>query len=124
MISSKHYAKHIIEPYFALETIHSDSTDLDQVCSCISIPFQSSSFQIEQLKHVIEQTALGESYIGEQIPTRWLEFENDLNRLKKQQDTFYASLDQVPLSLSFPLHVPFSRSVKSLECKTYAPRMN
>ena len=126
MISSKHYAKHIIEPYFALETIHSDSTDLDQVCSCISILFRSSSFQIEQLKQMIEQTALAESYIGEQIPTRWLEFENDLNRLKKQQDTFYASLDQVPISLFLviSLYIPFSRSVKSLECKTFALRMN
>lgn len=64
-----------------------------------SFPHQSFAFQIEQLKHVIEQTALKESYIGEQIPTRWLEFENDLNRLKKQQDTFYASLDQVLTSL-------------------------
>jgi hypothetical protein len=61
-------------------------------------------FQIDQLKQLIEQIALNEPYIGEQIPTRWLEFENDLNRLKKQQENFYASLDQVkssPLKSSF-----------------------
>jgi hypothetical protein len=55
-------------------------------------------FQIDQLKQLIEQIALNEPYIGEQIPTRWLEFENDLNRLKKQQENFYASLDQVKSS--------------------------
>jgi len=39
--------------------------------------------------------------MGEQIPTRWLQFENDLNRLKKQQDNFYASLDQVKMNENF-----------------------
>lgn len=47
------------------------------------------------MKQLIEDVSLAEPYIGEQIPTRWLHFENDLNRLKKQQDNFYASLDQV-----------------------------
>ena len=41
--------------------------------------------QIDHLKQLIEEVALAESYMGEQIPTRWLQFENDLNRLKKQQ---------------------------------------
>lgn len=39
--------------------------------------------------------ALAEPYIGEQIPTRWLQFEHNLARLKNQPDTFYASLDQI-----------------------------
>jgi hypothetical protein len=56
--------------------------------------------QIDQLKQLIEDVSLAEPYIGEQIPTRWLQFENDLNRLKKQQDNFYASLDQVCLLIS------------------------
>lgn len=44
---------------------------------------------------MIEKVALNEPYMDEEIPTRWLQFENDLNRLKTQQDNFYASLDQV-----------------------------
>ena len=31
MISMKHYAKHIIEPYFALDTNHTDALDFEQV---------------------------------------------------------------------------------------------
>ena len=96
MISTKHYAKHLIEPYFSLETNHPDATDFEQVCFVVhSHSFSSAHFQIEHLKQLIERIALDEPYMGEQIPTRWLEFENDLHRLKKQQDTFYASLDQV-----------------------------
>jgi hypothetical protein len=103
MISKKPYAKHIIKPYFALDTNHSDAADVEQVIqynkkSFITLFF----FQIDQLKQTIEQIALNEPYIGEQIPTRWLEFENDLNRLKKQQENFYASLDQVRTSFSPP----------------------
>ncbi|CAF4392980.1 unnamed protein product, partial [Adineta steineri] len=78
MISTKPYCKHVIEPYFTVDTHHPDTTDYEQ---------------IDQLKQLIEDVTLAESYIGEQIPTRWLQFENDLNRLKKQ-DNFYASLDQ------------------------------
>lgn len=107
MISTKHYARHIIEPYFALETNHPDTIDFEQVCFIhFNSRFNLYIFQIEYLKELIEKTALDEPYIGEQIPTRWLEFENDLNRLKKQQDTFYASLDQVCIpSLSLFLHL-------------------
>jgi hypothetical protein len=31
MISTKPYAKHIIEPYFALDITHSDAADIEQV---------------------------------------------------------------------------------------------
>ncbi|CAF0968340.1 unnamed protein product [Adineta steineri] len=79
MISTKPYCKHVVEPYFTVDTHHPDTTDYEQ---------------IDQLKQLIEDVTLAESYIGEQIPTRWLQFENDLNRLKKQ-DNFYASLDQI-----------------------------
>ena len=64
-------------------------------------------FQIDQLKQLIEEVALAESYMGEQIPTRWLQFENNLNRLKKQQDNFYASLDQVHPNLTLPFFIVF-----------------
>ncbi|CAF1470691.1 unnamed protein product [Adineta ricciae] len=80
MIATKPYAKHVIEPYFTVDTLRSDAADVEQ---------------IEQLRQLIEETALAEHYIGEQIPTRWLHFENDLNRLKHQQENFYASLDQI-----------------------------
>jgi hypothetical protein len=61
------------------------------------------------LKQLIEEVVLAEPYIGEQIPTRWLQFENDLHRLKKQQDNFYASLDQVypNFNLFFFNHIHF-----------------
>ena len=84
-------------------------------------------FQLDQLKQCIEEVALAESYIGEQIPTRWLQFENNLDRLKKQQqDSFYASLDQVSRRLRRrPRHHRTSlRSVKSLARKTSARRTN
>lgn len=127
MISTKHYAQHIIEPYFALDTNHLDVVDVEQVCSCAwTLPrFSVSLTQIEQLKELIEQTALAAPYIGEQIPTRWLEFENDLNRLKKQQENFYASLDQVPPHCS-PLRLSILRSrfAKSPVRKTSVRRMN
>jgi hypothetical protein len=34
MISTKPYAKHIIEPYFAIDTNHSDAVDVEQVIQC------------------------------------------------------------------------------------------
>ncbi|UJR31332.1 hypothetical protein I4U23_018830 [Adineta vaga] len=80
MIATKPYFKHVIEPYFTIDTLRPDAADIEQ---------------IDHLKQTIEELALAEPYICEQIPTRWLHFENDLNRLKKQQDNFYASLDQV-----------------------------
>ncbi|CAM4871739.1 unnamed protein product [Rotaria socialis] len=80
MISTKPYCKHIVEPYFTIDTQYPDTVDHEQ---------------IEQLKQLIEEVALAEPYMNEEIPTRWLQFENDLNRLKTQQDNFYASLDQI-----------------------------
>jgi hypothetical protein len=67
--------------------------------------------------------------MGEQIPTRWLQFENDLNRLKKQQDNFYASLDQVKMNENFFLFLIllisfFCRFVKSLVHKIFVRLMN
>ena len=68
------------------------------------------------MKQLIEEVALAEPYMDEEIPTRWLQFENDLNRLKTQQDNFYASLDQVLRILFFypvyKLFIDFSRFVK------------
>ncbi|CAF2734105.1 unnamed protein product [Rotaria sp. Silwood2] len=80
MISTKPYCRHVIEPYFTIDTQHPENLDFEQ---------------IDELKRLIEEVALAEPYMDEEIPTRWLQFENDLNRLKIQQDNFYASLDQI-----------------------------
>jgi len=97
MISTKPYAKHVVDRYFAIDTHRPDAVDYEQVClNYLEINvYQLILIQIDQLKQIIEEVTLNESYIGEQIPTRWLEFESDLNRLKKHQENFYASLDQI-----------------------------
>ncbi|CAF0933242.1 unnamed protein product, partial [Didymodactylos carnosus] len=79
MISKKPYAAHVIEPYFAVETVNTDLTDIET---------------IDKLKKVIEQVCFDEPYMGEQQPENWVRFETALNNLKRQGN-FYASLDQV-----------------------------
>lgn len=47
MIASKPYAKHIIEPYFAIDTVHPDVEDFQQV----EEPIDHSSSRRMKLNH-------------------------------------------------------------------------
>lgn len=93
-ISTKIYAKHIVEPYFAIDLSnesvpqrHFDSnlsTEVDnhtnkmRYNSCETRP----NHDIEVLKRMIELVASNEPYMGEQLPVKWMKFEKSLEKLK------------------------------------------
>ena len=89
-ISNKIYAKHIVEPFFAVDTTSDSLRDSNDG----SHQKETNSNDIEVLKKVIELVALNESYMGEQHPVKWMKFENSLEKLKSK-GLFYASLSQV-----------------------------
>ena len=90
-ISNKIYAKHIVEPFFAVDTISDSLRDSNDGSHQKET---SNSNDTEVLKKVIELVALNESYMGEQHPVKWMKFENSLEKLKSK-GLFYASLSQV-----------------------------
>lgn len=83
-ISDKIYAKNIVEPFFAIETIETLSPNDTTLISD----------DIEALKKVIELVSINEAYMGEQQPVKWQKFEKSLDKLKSK-GLFYASLSQV-----------------------------
>ena len=50
--------------------------------------------QIGELRKVIKEAAIEEPYMGEQMPIRWLRFEQEMAKLVAE-DTTHASYDQV-----------------------------
>lgn len=50
--------------------------------------------QIGELRKVIKEAAIEEPYMGEQMPIRWLRFEQEMAKLVAE-DTTHASFDQV-----------------------------
>ncbi len=90
-ISNKIYAKHIIEPFFAVDMPPDSLTD---TIDSHQNRKETNSNDIEGLKKVIEIIAANESYMGEQQPVKWMKFENSLEKLKSK-GLFYASLSQV-----------------------------
>ncbi|XP_050403283.2 uncharacterized protein LOC126819343 [Patella vulgata] len=78
-ITGKPYTQHVVTPFFAVENDLS-SYDQDQ--------------QIDLLRSEIEKIAGRESYMGEQMPIKWLKFEQEITRLA-DEGTHYATFDQV-----------------------------
>ncbi len=89
-ISNKVYNKHIVEPYFAVDTFVTESCNEDKK----ETNNNNNLNEIEALKKVIELVSINESYMGEQQPIKWMKFENSLEKLKSK-GLFYASLSQV-----------------------------
>lgn len=132
-ISNRVYAKHIVEPYFAIDSLETlnnktigkknnkrsshqkksnDDDDGDKRDDGVDkegeeeeknveeeeaeaeVDANNCGGDIEQLKRVIEQVALNEPYMGEQLPVKWMNFEKSLEKLKNK-GLFYASLSQI-----------------------------
>ena len=106
-VSTKVYAKHIVEPFFAIDSLaggelnetprlpkegqDQHDNDNDQLEAEIQ-----SVKEVEKLRRVIELVAMNEPYMGEQLPLKWMNFEKSLEKLKNK-GLFYASLSQVRL---------------------------
>lgn len=74
----KPYYKHIVKPFFAVENCLNEGEDI-QVC---------------HLREQIQKSALQEPYMGEQIPTRWIQFEHIITQLVENANN-YACVDQI-----------------------------
>ncbi|XP_064624651.1 uncharacterized protein LOC135486079 [Lineus longissimus] len=74
----KPYQKHIVPTFYAVE----NSID------------QGEDVQVANLRQHIQEVAHHESYMGEQIPVRWLNFESAVSDLV-QDGTSFASIDQM-----------------------------
>lgn len=85
-IADKIYAKHIIEPYFAIDTLTDTTNHYEDA--------KKDQNDVDSLKKTIELAAINESYMGEQQPVKWMKFEKSLDKLKNK-GLFYASLSQV-----------------------------
>ena len=59
-----------------------------------------SDFQIKQLCRKIEEVSCQEPYMGERMPIRWIQFEQQVQKLVAQGFN-YASYDQVILLNSY-----------------------
>jgi hypothetical protein len=100
-ISNKIYLNHVIEPYFAIDNLSSNSS-LNKNGNYLNISENNEGFdqsisneiEIENLKRVIEMVSLNETYMGEQLPLKWMKFEKSLENLKNK-GLFYASLSQI-----------------------------
>ncbi|XP_025110037.1 uncharacterized protein LOC112573680 isoform X2 [Pomacea canaliculata] len=77
-LADKPYTRHLVTPFYAVEN---------------SLPY-GEDLQIMQLKEDIERVAGQQPYMGEQMPIRWLRFEQELTE-KADSGTNYASLNQV-----------------------------
>jgi hypothetical protein len=114
-VSDKPYAKHIVDICFAIDTsltltgasrvtersenesekekehANNSSTNSTNNNNCSRKCYWDD---MNTLRRVIEQVALNEPYMGEQLPVKWMNFEKSLEKLKSK-DFFYASLSQV-----------------------------
>jgi hypothetical protein len=103
--NSKIYAKHIVEPYFAIDTeklddpLVEENLDPKEEKLVNDKMFKSDAIA---LRKIIELVALNEPYMGEQQPLKWMKFEKSLEKLKNK-GLFYASLSQVIIRLHFLL---------------------
>ncbi|XP_062568171.1 uncharacterized protein LOC134230388, partial [Saccostrea cucullata] len=75
----KPYTRHLITPFIAIENDMKDGEDP----------------QIGEVRKMIKEAASEEPYMGEQMPIRWLRFEQEIAKLVAE-DTTHASYDQVP----------------------------
>ena len=95
-LRSKIYVKHIVEPYFAIDT--SDNEVFNEQVKSIESSGETNTVvyyhDIDVLRRTIKQVALNEPYMGEQQPLKWMNFEKSLEKLKSK-GLFYASLSQV-----------------------------
>ncbi|XP_078317592.1 uncharacterized protein LOC111120698 isoform X2 [Crassostrea virginica] len=74
----KPYTRHLITPFIAIENDMEEGEDP----------------QIGELRKVIKEAAIEEPYMGEQMPIRWLRFEQEMAKLVAE-DTTHASFDQI-----------------------------
>lgn len=97
-VRNKTYEKHIVQPYFAIET-NEGACELEKIQN---ENMESSLFNkdLDHLRQTIKTVALNEPYMGEQQPLKWMNFEKSLEKLKSK-GLFYASLSQVKLKFSF-----------------------
>ncbi|XP_041360166.1 uncharacterized protein LOC121376383 [Gigantopelta aegis] len=77
-ITGKPYAQHIVTPFFAVENNYELGEDP----------------QIDRLREEIEKVSHGEPYMGEQIPIKWLKFEQEIVQLA-DEGTNFATYDQM-----------------------------
>ena len=96
-LRNKIYAKHIVEPFFAIDTSENDA--LSEQAKKKENGHGDDSMKvfyhdIDILRRTIKQVALNEPYMGEQQPLKWMNFEKSLEKLKSK-GLFYASLSQV-----------------------------
>lgn len=92
----KPYYKHIVKPFFAVENCLNEGEDI-QIC---------------HLREQIQKSALQELYMGEQIPTRWLQFEQVITQLVENSNN-YACVDQI-IDLAFDLGIEDHDEVQTM----------
>lgn len=100
-LANKIYSNHVVEPYFAINNVTLNSTQSAEEKSGSAEENQEPSaeyledfYEIEKLKRVIEAVSLNQPYMGEQLPLKWMKFEQSLEKLKNK-GFFYASLSQI-----------------------------
>ncbi|XP_061191926.1 uncharacterized protein LOC133200170 isoform X2 [Saccostrea echinata] len=74
----KPYTRHLITPFIAIENDMEEGEDP----------------QIGEVRKMIKEAASEEPYMGEQMPIRWLKFEQEIAKLVAE-DTTHASYDQI-----------------------------
>ncbi|XP_048256527.1 uncharacterized protein LOC124147603 isoform X2 [Haliotis rufescens] len=77
-LTGQPYTQHIVTPFFAVENNSLGGEDV----------------QIDKLRQHIERIASQESYMGEQMPIKWLKFEQDVTE-RADTGTHYATVDQI-----------------------------
>lgn len=75
----KPYQRHVVNTYYAIEN---------------NMPDGQTDEQLVNLRHHIEDVASREPYMGEQMPIKWLRFEQSVAKLVEEK-SFYVSLDQI-----------------------------
>ena len=80
------YETHTHTPLTGCATLHPPLFNRNCVCT--------SAFQIDRLRAEIERVSHGEPYMGEQIPIKWLKFEQAIVQLA-DEGTNFATYDQV-----------------------------
>jgi hypothetical protein len=117
-VRNKTYEKHIVQPYFAIETHLEDVSKQEATQDENEATFYFNQ-DLNILRQTIKTVALNEPYMGEQQPLKWMNFEKSLDKLKSK-GLFYASLSQVNiiikfyifLNLIYQFKINFARFVK------------
>jgi len=98
-VRNKTYEKHIVQPYFAIETHLEDVSKQEATQDENEATFYFNQ-DLNILRQTIKTVALNEPYMGEQQPLKWMNFEKSLDKLKSK-GLFYASLSQVNIIIKF-----------------------